>query len=269
MSKETVGEAPASEKSACEAPASEKSACEAPASKSPASKAPIEPCRHYPMEGIANMRDLGGYACIEGVTRFGVFFRSSSLHAATKDDLERLAGLGISLMIDLRYPEEIREKPDRVPEGCGSVRFCMMGTTPLKELDVVNSSVENTRTLIRMYKRMLRTGREEIAGAFRAAAEAPGPVLFHCASGKDRTGVLAMLILSCAGAAREDILADYQMSSLYIKRFTDDVSGSNVYNMEKLLEYIDHKWGNIMGYLNYCGVQEAYIKKMRNKILGI
>ncbi|MBS6646848.1 MAG: tyrosine-protein phosphatase, partial [Clostridiaceae bacterium] len=63
-------------------------------------------CRRYPMKGIANFRDLGGYVCDGGITRWGVFYRSTSLHKAEPEDIEKMESLGISRILDLRYPHE-------------------------------------------------------------------------------------------------------------------------------------------------------------------
>ena len=71
------------------------------------------------------------------------------------------------------------------------INCSLMGTTKLEQLDIVNSSVVETKTLHRMYRLMLRNGGKEIRKALEVVADSEGAVLFHCAAGKDRTGILA------------------------------------------------------------------------------
>lgn len=224
-------------------------------------------CRRWPMKGIANFRDLGGYACGDGVTKYGVFFRSTSLEHATMQDISCIENIGITTVIDLRYPSETEEKPDKLGENLKYYNCSFMGDAPLESLKVVNSSVKDTKTLIRMYKMMLQNGKKEICRAFEILAEEEGAVLFHCAAGKDRTGVLAMLILSIAGVEKEDICTDYQCSSAYITRFTEDISGSCITNMQRLLCWVEDKWGSPAGYLESIGVPDKNIQKIKAKFV--
>lgn len=219
------------------------------------------------MEQVANFRDLGGYACDDGVTKYGVLFRSTALNKATERDIEQIRCLGIRTVIDLRFPSETKEFPDRLGKDMEYRNCSLMGTTPLKQLDVVNSSVVETKTLHRMYRFMLCNGGKEIKKALEIIADAQGAVLFHCAAGKDRTGILAMLLLSSMGVEREDILVDYQCSSTYITKFTTDISGSNIYNMKRILDWMEQEWGNVHGYLQQIGVQSEIVQKIRSKFV--
>ena len=60
------------------------------------------------MDQVANFRDLGGYACDGGVTRYGVIFRSTALNKATEEDIEKIEHLGVNTVIDLRFPSETK-----------------------------------------------------------------------------------------------------------------------------------------------------------------
>ena len=224
-------------------------------------------CRRWLMEGIANFRDLGGYACNCGVTGYGIFFRSTSLEGATAQDILCMEQIGITAVIDLRYPQEAKEKPDKLGEEMKYYNCSFMGNTPLEGLKVVNNTVRDTKTLIRMYKLMLRNGKEEIRRAFEILAEEEGAVLFHCAAGKDRTGVLAMLLLSVVEVEKEDICTDYQCSSAYITKFTDDISGSNITNMQRLISWVEKEWGSPVDYLKSIGVSDKNIQKIKAKFV--
>ena len=69
-------------------------------------------CRRYRLDQVANFRDLGGYACDGGVTRYGVIFRSTALNKATEEDIAKIEHLGVRTVIDLRFPSETKELPD-------------------------------------------------------------------------------------------------------------------------------------------------------------
>ena len=186
---------------------------------------------------------------------------------ATEEDIAKIEHLGVRTVIDLRFPSETKELPDRLGQDMDYINCSLMGTTKLEQLDIVNSSVVETKTLHRMYRLMLRNGGKEIKKALEVVADSEGAVLFHCAAGKDRTGILAMLILSSVGVEREDILVDYQCSSTYITKFTTDISGSNIYNMKWILNWIDQEWGGVPEYLRQIGVQSETIQKIKSKFV--
>lgn len=210
-------------------------------------------CRRYPMNGIANFRDLWGYFCKGGVTKWGVFFRSTSLHKAVKEDLAIMEQVGISRILDLRYPQERKEMPDVPVKGAEWLGISLLGTIPVEKLQV-NDKEEDTRTLINMYRQIIASSRTEIRDSVKAMIDAKGPALFHCAAGKDRTGILAMLLLGAVGVSQEDIIADYEISHHYIRSFTSDISGSHGSNMYKLLNEISEQWGSVAGFLMECGI---------------
>ena len=228
-------------------------------------------CRRYRLDQVANFRDLGGYACDGGVTRYGVIFRSTALNKATEEDIAKIEHLGVRTVIDLRFPSETKElaatQGTYYSVSKGGQTTANVLDTKLEQLDVVNSSVVETKTLHRMYRLMLRNGGKEIKKALEVVADSEGAVLFHCAAGKDRTGILAMLILSSVGVEREDILVDYQCSSTYITKFTTDISGSNIYNMKWILNWIDREWGGVPEYLRQIGVQSETIQKIKSKFV--
>lgn len=223
-------------------------------------------CRRYPMEGIANFRDLGGYACQGGITRWGIFFRSTSLYKAEPRDIRMLEQIGIRTILDLRYPHEQEQMPDKKVEGVSWYGVSLMGGIPVEEIRV-NDTVPGTRTLIRMYRQIIRCSGEQIAEAVRLMIQAEGPALFHCAAGKDRTGILAMLLLGSVGVSEEDILSDYQVSANYIKSFTTDCSGSHESNMSRLMAEIRAGYGTTAGYLKACGLTEEELECLRRKFV--
>ncbi|MBT9779018.1 protein-tyrosine-phosphatase [Clostridium sp. MCC353] len=223
-------------------------------------------CRRYPMKGVANFRDLGGYVCEGGITRWGVFYRSTSLYKAEPEDIRMMEGLGISRILDLRYPHEQEAMADCQVNGALWKGVSLMGPVSADQIRV-NDHVVDTRTLIRMYRQMIRFSRPQIGEAVRFLIGSEGPGLFHCAAGKDRTGIIAMLLLGAVGVSKEDIISDYEMSHNYVTQFTTDISGSHGSNMEKLMEDIKKESGTIAGFLKVCGVSEEEMAHLKEKFV--
>jgi protein tyrosine/serine phosphatase len=174
--------------------------------------------RHIAFEGIENFRDFGGYAtaCGRGMRR-GRLYRSGHHARASEADVARLKDLGISLVVDLRRPNERERDPSPHGERLGA--------------EVILSDAEQEHTV--EWLEFLK-GSDLSIGAFRrymldyyraaptdpryvdlyrrylgALAGADGAVLVHCAAGKDRTGVICALTQHLAGVHQDDIVADY------------------------------------------------------------
>jgi protein-tyrosine phosphatase len=180
-----------------------------------------EPVRLVALEAVHNFRDLGGYATADGrSTRWRTLFRADGLHRLTPADVAALEPLGLRTVIDLRSAPELDER-GRFPVDLHPVAF-----HHLPIVDVTWANVERPENergedfLIWAYQEMLAIGAPRFADAFAALAE-PGalPAVFHCAAGKDRTGVLAALLLGSLGVAHDDIVADYALTIGGMARF--------------------------------------------------
>ncbi len=177
-------------------------------------------------EGAINFRDFGGAITRDGrrVAR-GRLYRSDALWQFTDADLERFAALGIRTVCDFRAEKERERWPNRLPSATPP-RSLGLGFTPQgtqAAWDAVNRGEmmgDGARAYMRDHYRAIATvHREFYAGMFKALLE-PGalPFLVHCASGKDRTGFAAAIILLCLGVPRDAILADYVISDRPLHR---------------------------------------------------
>lgn len=170
--------------------------------------------RLRPLEGGHNLRDLGGYPTADGRrVKWGRLFRSAELSGLTEADLEHLAEIPVRTVIDLRRPSEIREAPDRLPASVtGTVHLPITAGDP--SLLTVPDRHAAARQMEEVYRVLARDNREAFS-RFLALLTEPsrGPVVFHCAAGKDRTGFAAMLFLAALGVDRETILADFLLSN--------------------------------------------------------
>jgi protein-tyrosine phosphatase len=179
--------------------------------------------RHVRLEGVENFRDYGDYPTVSGRRlKRGRLYRSASHGRATDADLQAIDQLGLAVIVDLRRPGERERDPARRPSGfAGTVIVNDEGEgdaedpwwTFVKSSDL--SAEAFHRYLMNYYREAPHKPRhiDLFSRYFRALADAEGPVLIHCAAGKDRTGVLAALTHHLAGVHRDDILEDYLLTN--------------------------------------------------------
>ena len=172
-------------------------------------------------EGIVNARDLGGLATSNGgCVAPGRLYRSASLHEMTGADRSTLEALGIRVIIDLRAEWERREHPYEWTKG-------RMVLAPLVDDDLVesitgrftdgtlrSSELEDWWDLTRVFQAPEERA-PEIGTIFETllGADPAEGVLFHCRGGKDRTGMVAALVLEALGVTRTEVLADFMLSN--------------------------------------------------------
>ena len=173
--------------------------------------------RRLRLNHVANVRDLGGYEADGGMIRWNMLYRAGDLSGADEGDWERLKAAGVRTILDLRSASELRVKPDRPPQGISWYHLPLQ----TEEIDLEHpadlAGLAFLKSLRESYVIMAgeNTGLLAAALARLTAALDDGAVLFHCTAGKDRTGVLAAAVLWLCGAAREDIVADYEVSHTY------------------------------------------------------
>lgn len=179
--------------------------------------------RHLPFERLHNFRDLGGYPTAGGRhVRWGRLYRADSLGKLADADLDRFAELGVRAVIDLRHSWEISEW-GRVPDQPGlAYHNCSIEHRPYDQSEL-GMAVDPVRFLADRYAEIASDGVAEMAQALRSiAAAGSAPVVIHCASGKDRTGMLAAIVLSVLGVAEDDIVADFALTELARERLIAD-----------------------------------------------
>ncbi|MFH8475985.1 tyrosine-protein phosphatase [Streptomyces sp. NPDC018000] len=179
--------------------------------------------RHIAFERLHNFRDVGGYRVDGGrAVRWGRLYRSDSLGKLRGKDWDRFLALGIRTVIDLRYDWEIAAK-GRVPDAPGLRYHHLSIEHRPYDQAALGPDVETGRYLADRYAEVAHDGVAELGRALHVlSAEESGPVVFHCASGKDRTGLLAALVLSLLGVAEDDIVADFTLTELATERLLAD-----------------------------------------------
>ncbi|MFI9237269.1 tyrosine-protein phosphatase [Streptomyces sp. NPDC053079] len=178
--------------------------------------------RHIAFERLHNFRDLGGYSSDDGRTvRWGRLYRSDSLAKLGGEDWDRFLALGVRTVIDLRYPWEIEAK-GRVPHSDGLAYFNLSVEHRPYDQAEIDADVDPWRFLADRYAEVALDGVKELRQALDVITAADGPVVFHCASGKDRTGLLAALVLSLLGVTEDDIATDFALTELATERLIAD-----------------------------------------------
>ena len=166
--------------------------------------------------GCFNARDLGGLVTGDGRRlRSGVVYRADGLHRLPPGEVERLAAAGIRTVVDLRTAAEL----EAAPSFGGAEGIEVHHLPVLREVwprDQFGPEIDDDPVgfLVDRYAEMLDEGRDAIAAVFALLADPTRrPLAFHCSAGKDRTGVVAGLVLGLAGVPDDDIADDYASSA--------------------------------------------------------
>lgn len=175
---------------------------------------------------IDNVRDLGGLPVTTGgTTNFGVVYRSSTLQQATGEDLTKLLEpLRLRTVIDLRLPDEVeREGYGLIADSGVEIANLPIRKNPQSSLAARDLVPDKTRVdLVDLYAQLLAGSTDHIVEAVRLIINPERQsVLFHCAAGKDRTGVLAAVLLDAVGVGHEAIAHDYVLTNERMQRVRD------------------------------------------------
>ena len=238
--------------------------------------------RHLVYDTVFNLRDLGGYVGVDGRTvRWRTLFRGDGVHRLTP---EVFAELGVRTVLDLRTEAEITERGRA--DGAHDWHHLPVLRT-VWEPSWVTEELAVERFLADRYLVMLEDGAESLGAAIHLLADPQRlPAVFHCAAGKDRTGVLAALVLSLLGVDDDDNAADYGLSRLGMDRMVEYVRvtypdrfdtmagqpaaflGAPEAAMELVLADLRAAHGSVEGYAATVGVGEDVIGALRANLLA-
>jgi protein-tyrosine phosphatase len=173
------------------------------------------------LEGCRNLRDLGGYPAPGGRrVRRECLFRSDELCSLTQEDVDVLVDLGIQVVFDLRNDLERSRRPNRLPPGIEVLERRSPGSkegrTTEEKIATGELPERDDKFMMAEYLDLLTRLSPELRMLLERAVDAPErPMLFHCAAGKDRTGIAAALLLGLLGVADETILDDYELTTAH------------------------------------------------------
>jgi protein-tyrosine phosphatase len=241
------------------------------------STAAPEPTRSLEFPDLLNARDLGGYPTTDGAhTRWRSLLRADDLSQLSELGLQALSDYGVRTILDLRWPEEAARHPSPVPARLPQLRYIRISLLTHAEDEWRQRLGDAAKELWKC--EVLEHARAELRHvlAFVAAAP-PEPLLFHCVAGKDRTGLVAALLLALADATPEAIARDYSVSGenlqeAYLRRYADSgrdrvleavrCPEQGAYNMLAFLE----RAGGVRGYLGQIGLGSQEIAQLRARL---
>ncbi len=232
-----------------------------------------------------NTRDLGGLPRDRGVTRSGVLVRSDSVGHLTAAGLEAMVAYGVTTVIDLRTDAELvgaaADPRFRPPQPDARARAAGVTYLHLPLVQDVKRRIAGTTTGVGRYIEIVDTRPAAFAVVFDAIAEADGTVLFHCFAGKDRTGLVAAMLLELAGVPREHIAADYAETDtclvtqyeVWLAEAAPDAREEIRYDLRcppdrilGVLDHLDAKWGGVASYLEAAGVPMSTRDVLESKL---
>ncbi|MFE4858338.1 tyrosine-protein phosphatase [Streptomyces sp. NPDC056670] len=199
----------------------------APTAAAAAQHRTASPIHQVVLQGAVNVRDLGGYATYDGErVRYGVAYRADALNKVSETDVAALGRLGLREVVDFRTPFELQyDGPDRLPTGLAPTSrpvtdsglyaqmLTAIGSRDPATQDAMLGHGKAEALMRTVYGAFVSdpTARAQFGATLKDLATARGPLLFHCTSGKDRTGWLSYVLLRAvgvpAGTAQEDYLA--------------------------------------------------------------
>lgn len=241
--------------------------------------------RHIRLQGAFNVRDLGGYALAGGgTTRWRSVLRADGLQSLTEDDIRALLDLGLATVIDLRSDLELERQPS-VFSGRRGVDYRHIPLfDALAPVDMMLS-----RASFRLAERYVSA--LEICGpalcrvATTIAEAGKGAVLFNCTAGKDRTGIVAAMMLGLAGVADDEIAGDYALTASTAATLMDrlreaarqrglDASAAETLlssepdTMRTFLAHVADRHGGFAAYLSRVGVADRHVDRLVERLVS-
>jgi protein-tyrosine phosphatase len=247
---------------------------------------PERPDRLVALEAVHNFRDLGGYTTTDGrVTRWQTLYRADGLYRLTAADVAALRQLGLRTVVDLRTDRELEER-GRFPVDSYPVTFHHLPVIDVTWDPNVGDGGDPAEFLFHQYESLLSYGEPLFAKAFHLLG-VPGalPAVFHCAAGKDRTGILAALLLASLGVPHDVVAEDYGLSRAAMVRMREwaaahspdlaaawgKVPSSHLAAepeaMARLLAALTERHGSIRDYVVSLGVSNALLMHLESALL--
>jgi protein-tyrosine phosphatase len=236
-----------------------------------------DPRRLLQFPDLLNARELGGYPTRDGgQTRWRSLLRADDLVRLTPEGLRALSDYGVHTVIDLRWPSEIAGSPNPCARESQRLRYHQVSLLADDEQQWMALTGEYNKETWKCA--VLDHTRPRLKQVLEIIAAAEyGPVLFHCVAGKDRTGLIAALLLALADVVPEAIAYDYaastaQLIDAYLLRYPqlqrDEIVEAvrcpeeGVHNM---LAYLA-EYGGVRGFLAEIGLAEATIARLRARL---
>jgi protein-tyrosine phosphatase len=254
------------------------------------------------ISSVPNLRDVGGYETADGATvKRGIVYRSDTFNPMTAEDIQKLEELRLKNDYDLRTDAEIKKQPDEIPTGVlyhqlnvladakssSAVELGALLHDP-KKTNVALGNGKIEEMFVEVYREFitLPSAKESYCALFQDLANpdmAPG--VFHCTTGKDRTGWAAAALLTLLGVPRDTVMADYMRTNEYtlpqFSKVTDEfvaaggerdialaIFGVKTEYLNSSFDAMEKDYGTIENYFSKgLGIDAAGQQKLRDRFL--
>jgi protein-tyrosine phosphatase len=248
------------------------------------------PNRFLDLDGPLNFRDLGGYPVgRDRFVRTGLLFRSDGLDTLTAGDAQLLMDdFQLSTVVDLRSEEELaRTGPSLLEQGGVAVHH----------LPIVDRTQEffgdGAPRISAAYLRIIADAEARFVAAVQLLADLEGPAVFHCAAGKDRTGLLAVFVLDLLGVDDDLIADDYALTADIMPEFRqriarrmenepglrkrmegrtpevlDEMLSARASTIHLVLTALRAEYGSVENWLVQKGLDASAPDQLRQRLLG-
>lgn len=235
--------------------------------------------RRLSWDGLVNARELGGYVTRNGkLTRWKSLVRTDNLNFLSQEGRAALRAYGIQTIVDLRYPKEVDVYPSPFAGEPNHYHLPLLDEARREDEDDAFAVSRLNWHLLVFDERA-----ENVAAVMHVIAHAPeGGVVFHCHAGKDRTGIVAALLLDLAGVDHDVIAEDYRLSNEYLKPRHDEwlaqvpddkrewalgLMDCPPAVMKAALDHLQVRYGGTAGYLKSIGLSDDEINALRKRIV--
>jgi protein-tyrosine phosphatase len=246
------------------------------------------------LTGAFNFRDIGGYETVEGqVVASRKIYRSGSLARLTPEDQEEIRRLGIRTVCDLRTTSERQRKPSLLPADTGielwSRDYEMSTANLLTKIAEPGITGDACRSyIIDSYRHMAYEQADAYRELFLRIANGSLPLLFHCAAGKDRTGIGAALLLETLNVPRATVIEDYLLTELFLEQNVQSALSSlglyvirgmsrqvweplmraEAIYLETMFEEVEARHGSVAGFLrDVLKLDDEIPRRIRERLL--
>ncbi len=254
--------------------------------------------RWIELDGLVNMRDVGGLPTVDGGrTASGRLIRSDNLQDLTDADVQRLVDeLGVTDVVDLRTGTELHLEgpgPLRQVESLTHHHHSLIRErTPEESVEAVGARalpwrdddpVRDASFWAEHYLGYLARRPDSVAAALEVVATAEGAVVVHCAAGKDRTGTVVAMALDVAGVPHDEIVADYVLTGERLEQIVGRLMPREAYgpalakqrledqmpraeSIRAILAAVDEGWGGASGWLLDHGWSDGDVDRLRRRL---
>lgn len=250
------------------------------------------------LDGAVNVRDLGGLPTEDGGAIVPCrLLRSENLQELSESDIARLVDeMGLTTVVDLRSTNEVTTEGPAPLDAVPGVRHAhhpiiaeYLDVTDQVKAALLTEVLEADRArypadpMAGHYLGYLENRPDQVVGALRSIATAPGAAIVHCAAGKDRTGVIVALCLTLAGVDPETVVADYMATDEKIEAIVARLARSKMYGdgvtskpvqahapraetMKAVLDEVESRYGGVEAYLAAKGFGAGESAALRAKL---